>query len=419
MEAAIEETVQNNNASIEPVRKPKRHYMSRKSRIQTPVTIDTDADETFDALGVDFDNYNISSVPNDFNVKTIFTMLEEKKLKIPPFQRNYVWDIRRASKFCESLLLDLPVPQIFFYETENKELLVIDGQQRLMSMYYFMKESFPIKERRAELKTHWNSGHIPEEILKDESYFADFKLRLPDIAPGKRNKFKNLKYSQLNDVDRNSFNLRTIRCVMIRQNKQNSDDSCVFEIFHRLNSGGINLHPQEIRMSLYYSSFFEILTDLNVNPEWRRLLGSEHPDFHTKDIETMLRGFAFLEEGEKYSPSLIKFLNNYSKKSQNNTNDKNNYLQNLFLSFLQATQKLPDDIFIRNDKFNLALFEAVFIATCLEPYQNQRIVTTKLDAEKINELASDPEFIEATQKNTTSSANVRKRLARAQSFLTS
>lgn len=411
----MEMTTEVQNVEMKP-HKPKRHYMSKKARKEAVIVTEPES-ENFDELEVN--DYDISSIPNDFNVSTIFNQIERGILKIPPFQRNYVWDIKRASKLIESILRGLPIPQIFLYETDNKELLILDGQQRLMSIYYFMKMHFPVKERRAELKSQWSTGHVSENVLTDKQYFKDFKLKLPDTALNKRNKYKNLTYATLSEADKQEFDLRTIRCVIIKKDKPNTDDSCVFEIFHRLNSGGVNLHPQEIRMSLYYSKFYEILTDLNNLPEWRKILGSDHPEFHTKDIETILRGFAFLEFGEKYTPSLIKFLNNYSKKSQANTTDENNYLRNLFLSFLQACKHLPEEIFVRNDKFNLTLFESVFVATCSEPFTKKTIVTKELKSHDIQKLANDPEFIETTQKNTTSSVNVRKRLTRANEILNS
>src|SRR4051794_10501912 len=62
------------------------------------------------------DEYDIVSAPNDWNVSTIVNFIESGAVKIPPFQRNYVWDIKRASKLIESLLLGLPVPQVFLFE---------------------------------------------------------------------------------------------------------------------------------------------------------------------------------------------------------------------------------------------------------------------------------------------------------------
>jgi uncharacterized protein with ParB-like and HNH nuclease domain len=58
--------------------------------------------------------YDITAAPNDFNVLTIYTFLESGSVRIPGFQRNYVWDLGRASKLIESLILGLPVPQVFF-----------------------------------------------------------------------------------------------------------------------------------------------------------------------------------------------------------------------------------------------------------------------------------------------------------------
>ncbi len=83
-----------------------------------------------DADEIQIDEYDITASPNDFNVLTIYNFLEAGSVRIPGFQRNYVWDRGRASKLIESLLLGLPVPQVFLYEAGRNEFLVIDGQQR-------------------------------------------------------------------------------------------------------------------------------------------------------------------------------------------------------------------------------------------------------------------------------------------------
>src|SRR5438067_1854730 len=105
-----------------------------------------------DADEVQIEEYDITAAPNDFNVLTIYSFIEAGSVKIPGFQRNYVWDIGRASKLIESLILGLPVPQVFLYEMARNDFLVIDGQQRLMSIYYFLKQRFPRREKRSELR---------------------------------------------------------------------------------------------------------------------------------------------------------------------------------------------------------------------------------------------------------------------------
>ncbi len=96
--------------------------------------------------------YDITTSPNDFNIKTMFDFIESGAVIIPGFQRNYVWDIKRSSKLIESIIIGLPVPQIFLYEEARNRFLVIDGQQRLMSIYYFIKQQFPRNEKRIELR---------------------------------------------------------------------------------------------------------------------------------------------------------------------------------------------------------------------------------------------------------------------------
>jgi len=129
------------------------------------------------------DEYDLTATPNDFNVLTISNFIESGAVKIPGFQRNYVWDSTRASKLIESLILGLPVPQIFLYEEGRNKFLVIDGQQRLMSIYYFIKQRFPRKDRRVELRTIFDThGGIPDSVLHDDSYFSNFKLHANPIC---------------------------------------------------------------------------------------------------------------------------------------------------------------------------------------------------------------------------------------------
>ena len=149
---------------------------------------------------IQINEYDITATPNDFNVSTLFNFVESGAVRIPGFQRNFVWDRARSSKLIESLILGLPVPQLFLYEQSRNRFLVIDGQQRLMSIYYFIKKRFPLKEKRSELRTIFDEkGTIPDEVLHDDSYFETFALRVPEKLPNHKNKFKGLNYATLGD----------------------------------------------------------------------------------------------------------------------------------------------------------------------------------------------------------------------------
>jgi Protein of unknown function DUF262 len=209
------------------------------------------------------DEYDITASPNDFNVSTLYNFVESGAVRIPGFQRNFVWDKVRSSKLIESLILGIPVPQLFLYEQQRNRFLVIDGQQRLMSIYYFIKRRFPKRDKRSELRIIFDKeGKIPEDILHSDDFFEDFNLKLTEKLPNKANKFNGRNYSTLADY-KTQLDLRPIRNIVIKQNAPAGDDSSVYEVFSRLNTGGINLRPQEIRTSMYHSEFYDMLYRIN------------------------------------------------------------------------------------------------------------------------------------------------------------
>jgi uncharacterized protein with ParB-like and HNH nuclease domain len=368
---------------------------------------------------IQISEYDITSTPNDFNVSTLYNFVESGAVRIPGFQRNFVWDLSRASKLIESLILGLPVPQLFLYEQSRNRFLVIDGQQRLMTIYYFVKKRFPRKEKRAELRTIFDThGGIPDEVLHNDQYFETFSLRLPEKLPNHKNKFKGLNYATLGEY-KTQFDLRPIRNVVVKQNAPADDDSSMYEVFNRLNTGGINLRPQEIRTSMYHSRFYEMLYRLNGATEWRRILRSQEPDLHMKDIEILLRGFAMLIDGDNYAPSMVRFLNQFSRRCREHSEEQNKYLGKLFESFLSACGELPDDAFLnkKNRRFNIALYEAAFTASCKEAFKGRRETQGKLAVAQLVELEGDSEFTKAALEGTTGTSNVTTRLSRAKALI--
>lgn len=361
------------------------------------------------------DEYDLTSTPNDFNTKTIFDFIESGAVKIPGFQRNYVWDIRRASKLIESLIIGLPVPQVFLYEGGRNDFLVIDGQQRLMTIYYFMKRRFPKLTYRVRLREIFNSqGKIPDEVLHDNEYFEDFNLKLPEIGDNKPNKFTGRNYSTLEDY-KTQFDLRTIRNVIIKQVSPSGDDSSIYEIFSRLNAGGINLTPQQIRFSLYYSEFYDLLAELNLLPGWRRLLEQSEADLNARDIEVLLRAIAVWLEGDTYRSSMVKFLNNFSRRAQSFTPDKIADIREMFEWFLSASANTdPSALETQSGRFSVPLFEAVFSAACsLRASGRELVITT----EAVEEIKADEEFQGYIRQRTTHVENVQGRRRRAQEIL--
>ena len=376
-----------------------------------------DADES-ESDSYPIDQYDLVSTPNDFNVKTIVDFIDSGVVVIPGFQRNFVWDIRRASRLIESLIVGLPVPQIFLYEQGREKHLVIDGQQRLMSIYYFVKERFPRKDKLPTLRSMLQGqSTIPEDILLDDDYFGGFRLNLPENIPGQPNRFHGRLYSSLDDDHQRSFYLRTIRNTVVRQVAPAGDDA-MYEIFNRLNSGGMNLTPQEIRRCMFDSKFYDLLYKTNTEKRWRDLVGAQVPDIHMKDVEILLRGFAMLMQGDTYRPSMVKFLNGFSKQARSFHGEELTHLQSLLDSFLSSCKALPSDAFHSiQGRFSPMIFESVFVAICDEPYMKGQQVEGEIRLDSLNTLKSDPDFRNATLSRTTAALNVNQRLSRAKNIV--
>lgn len=97
--------------------------------------------------------YAITSYGADYPVDSLVQRVVSGDIVVPKFQRGYVWSLREASRFVESLLLGLPVPSIFLSkEKDSQQLLVIDGQQRLLTLRYFYEGMWPLTRKEFALK---------------------------------------------------------------------------------------------------------------------------------------------------------------------------------------------------------------------------------------------------------------------------
>lgn len=367
--------------------------------------------------------YEVDCLPNDYNITTLISLIERGYMKIPSFQRNYVWKKEMASKFIESIIIGLPIPQLFLFERARNNFLVIDGQQRLVTIYLFKKQRFPKNNIAREIIRKYLSvgKQIPDsELAKDD--FEDFKLKLPGVSEQK-NQLDKLQYDTLSAIEQYDFKgefdfNRTIRTITIKQIAPCDDDSSMFEIFSRLNSGGVMLRPQEIRMSIYYSTFYEkLVSEFNLNPKWREFLGKNVPDLHMGDVEVLVRAFAMLDSSNKYKSPLKNFLNDFSKKAMQFNQNEIEEKAKVFSDFWLSCDSLPRDVF-RNEKnkFVISFFEVVFVATC-EKIQRENLNGRKLTLESLDSLKKDQIFDVASQGSTASTRSVATRLKRARELI--
>jgi hypothetical protein len=366
--------------------------------------------------GLQVSEYDITSAPNDFNVSTLISFLDSGAIVLPPYQRNYTWDKARASKLIESLLLGLPVPQLFLYEESRNKFAILDGQQRLMSLYFFVKGRFPRKEKRMFLREIFEErGIFPQSVLADDALFSPFNLSLPARGGEPASKFHGMNYQTLGD-HLTSFQLRTMRCLIIKQNEPKNDNSSVFEIFDRLNTGGVSLKPQEIRANLYYSDFYKSLYELNKDVRWRSLLGQKERDTNLRDVELILRAIAMLVSSDSYRPSMTRFLNTFSSEAKRNMSAADIVvLKAIFENMLAALDHVNPQLLRLNDRFSIGVFEALLYAAARDAWAARSVQplppVSDAQAEAVLESIR-PRFKEGTSKTENVKGRLRDAAAR-------
>lgn len=126
--------------------------------------------------------YDIASYPSDLTLNGVKEMWDNKDIEIPDYQRNFVWNIRQSSLLIESFLLGLPVPQVFLYVDDKNKSQVIDGQQRIMSVVYFLdgyfgSESIQIRKQVFRLQGLGQSSPFHKKRFADLSDVYQRKLK--------------------------------------------------------------------------------------------------------------------------------------------------------------------------------------------------------------------------------------------------
>lgn len=328
--------------------------------------------------------YDIAAYPADYTLSVIAEMWGNGDIVIPPFQRKFVWTIKQSSLLIESLLMGLPVPQAFFYVTPESKNQVIDGLQRLMSVVYYFQGYFG-----------------------DESYQGKktvFRLAgLSDKSP-----YRGRTFSELEESDQRKLKGRVLRVINIRQLGPKEDDTSAYHIFERLNTGGTPLTSQEIRHCVYHGELVDLLSRLNENAAWRKILGKAALDKHQKDVEMVLRCLAFATRAAAYEKPMKEFLNKtMAADRQASTPAVLRFAERFPVVCQEVVALLGERPFnINNNRINASALDAVLghlIGGSTGVPADLR--------ERYARLTSDSEFLGTLSVSTSDSLIVKKRLA--------
>ncbi|MFK5975639.1 MAG: DUF262 domain-containing protein, partial [Sulfurovum sp.] len=187
-----------------------------------------------------------------FSVRELKMDYEDKRLMLAPnFQREFVWNLKQKSELIESILMGIPLPMVYFFEGDNGIIQVVDGKQRLTSLFEFLDNKYPLSHTLSIL------SHLRG-------------LRYKELKPAERTK-----------IARHQFVTQTIIPP--------TPDKIKFDIFERVNRKGSTLNNQEMRNALYQGKATELLNSLSKNSFFLKATDNHVSPTRMKDKYIVLR----------------------------------------------------------------------------------------------------------------------------------
>jgi hypothetical protein len=245
----------------------------------------------------------------------------------PDFQRTFVWPEEKQIKLVESVLALIPLPVIYLSDNGDS-LEVVDGQQRLTSLFAFMEGRFADREGPAVIRRREadpGQGHT----------FALRNLRL-------LKEFNDATFERLDPKTRRKFEETQLTCFVLHPK---TSPAAKFELFERINEGTTPLNPQEIRNALYRGSGLELVKKLaGPGSRFRQVAGSSRAYSRMRADELVLRGLAFSWRGwERYKGDLKEFLNDSLKALNDATDAERDGVELAFLHAIDFAERVFGD----------------------------------------------------------------------------
>ena len=328
---------------------------------------------------------------SDFSLSAIAEMVKNESIDISPhYQRRDRWHVEKQSALIESFLLNIPVPPVYLSEDEYGTYTVIDGKQRITSIYEFLSGKFKLKDLK----------EVPE--LNGFTFEA-----LP---------------SQL----KRALSVRPFMRV-ITLLKQ-SDPELKYEVFLRLNTGGENLKAQEIRNVAFAGPLNDLLFELSENEFIRaklKITSSKSAQYRNMDdLELILRFFTVHSRWQNFGKKISKAMDEFMAENQFSDVAP---LRNLFNRSIEECREIWGEFSFQKplnygwrDQLIAPLFDAQMVAVSL--LDNARVLELKDNNEAVLEATrdlyeNDPEFRKSVTQATGDSSAIRTRISKLKEML--
>jgi hypothetical protein len=213
----------------------------------------------------------------EYSVELLANKMRDGDFVVPSYQREFTWEDLRKSRFLESLLMGLPIPFLFFWESpETGKLEVVDGSQRLRTIEQFIYGDFALGD------------------LDELSGLAGFRFR--DLPESRQRKIKN----------------RSIRGIVLNEH---ADEEARFDLFDRINTGSKVANKAEVRRGALGGPFLDLVIELANDPLFATLAPMSKQQKNLREHEELVaRFFAYGDGLQGYQDRVSPFIYNYTKR---------------------------------------------------------------------------------------------------------
>lgn len=234
----------------------------------------------------DWRGIGIQQYKTDVGFRTLAEGVNENLYIIPKYQRKYRWKKNQVIALVESLLRGLPIPPIYTCRNKENQLEVLDGQQRILSLFFYYIGYYLDRKKNnsvdfSELKME---GCSFKEALLNQLALEKLHIRLK--VGGEEE--VNVDYDALPVEIKRRIDYTSITVIEIKIDDEKQRTKILRKIFENLNAKGSLLSQQELRNGIYACPFYDMLQSYNRhNERWRKLWGKE--DAAERDMEVLLR----------------------------------------------------------------------------------------------------------------------------------
>lgn len=279
----------------------------------------------------------------DYSIDFLIQKFRDDEFYIPDeYQRQYIWNDEDKNRFVESILLGLPIPLMFFSDTDDGRCEIIDGAQRTQAM---------------------------EEFMSGDLILSDLK---------KLTSLNGFSYNDIPAYFRKKFDKTNMRIVVL------SDDTSLEirqEIFNRINTTGREANASEIRRGSFRGPFMDFLMSCTREPIFIEVCPiSETMSKRYEQLELVLRFFAFLDHYEDFTHRVDSFLDEYIENTKDTFDEAKMKIE--FITMLQFVKKYFPYGFAKSAKAKSTprvRFEAISVGVALALRDKPDLVPKSMD----------------------------------------